>query len=290
MTHQDQGPSEIVSITKVGQSSKEPLHADLVADSEPNNMVLVTSIFGGDSDLSELEDDDDDFFTKRNGDDNTSKDEDLDSGGDTEHPGPFTSRESALDTINSRQNLRHPMIGTGIQRPLEATNIRTYSRRRVSRNGGQSGTIPNERVNTATVHSDSESSSLTALTSTPQKNGQKRRDTRNSPLVSKRKREGMQTLDGSLQPISTSKRRKTLALDNPSPESRERVSPGRAGNKRSAALSTPVSGRPRRNSLPVKVDSWTLETLGKLVWIRIDSEGHIVDDKSKESYWWPAKV
>ena len=100
----------------------------------------------------------------------------------------------------------------------------------------------------------------------------------------------MQTLDGSLQPISTSKRRKTLALDNPSPESRERVSPGRAGNKRNAALSTPVSGRPRRNSLPVKVDRWTLETLGKLVWIRIDSEGHIVDDKSKESYWWPAKV
>lgn len=281
--------SSRLSVTiKAGQSSKEPLHGQAA---EKSDASIMDRIFGGDSDLSEIEEDGVPFSLNEVNNSSVLKDMDFDIAtnssthdGDAEHPGPFTPRNTVLDDTHRHQTIRQSMIGSGIQRPLDATKIKTYSRRRVSREEEQSRTPSKAQV--YILSSDSESSSLNLAISSPPKNGSNKRN-QGKTTASKRQRDK----EPHESPTPSLKRRRTITLDNNSSARRPSATPRSMIQTQSSLSPSSISvRRPRSDSLPTKAEKWSLETLGTLVWVCIGINNIPVGDGSKEAFWWPAKV
>lgn len=100
--------------------------------------------------------------------------------------------------------------------------------------------------------------------------------------------------------IATPSKRQRITLEDggyetsPSQRSSAKRQRGLRQSKSSLDLSNLSSPR-LLSSLqpkPSKEEAWDLNSLGPLVWVRINKDGEIAsaEDEDEMSYWWPAKV
>ncbi|KAH8117094.1 hypothetical protein DFH11DRAFT_1151960 [Phellopilus nigrolimitatus] len=211
---------------------------------------------------------------------------------DSDHDGPFTPRKSA-QTDSPIQSQSASMIGIGIGRPGPAVGIKTYGgRSRATRLHAKQPRTPQVATSSHLL----EASPLTPLSSSsPRKKRVLSFAHQNSSSPSKRKRRSdIGTKDDYLPSNGVpSKRRLTNGFANdPVQGISIAATKGRSGEQiqSKASLSSLSDTRPRSHSSPVKPDVWSLDSLGTLIWVRVDHKNTPTEDPSKEAFWWPAKI
>lgn len=180
----------------------------------------------------------------------------------------------------------HSRVGTTIARPNYSTGIRTYGRKRSLRLASELPQTP--EAGPSRLSTTPNSSPLTPLTPTPsptKRKGILSQLSSSTPSPSKRKRIVNDELVGdSISTFhETPSKRRTLASKHPvTPSPRRKLAQADASNQ--------LNSGPRRKLGPSTPDDWSLDSLGTLVWVRIDKDNVPSENPAKVTYWWPAKV
>lgn len=180
----------------------------------------------------------------------------------------------------------HSRVGTTIARPNYSTGIRTYGRKRSLRPASELPQTP--EAGPSRLSTTPNSSPLTPLTPTPSPTKRKgifSQLSSSTPSPSKRKRIVNDELVGdSISTFhETPSKRRTLASKHP-------VTPSPRRKLAQADASIQLNSSPRRKQEPSIPDDWSLDSLGTLVWVRIDKDNVLSENPAKVTYWWPAKV
>lgn len=282
--------AEVVFAEQLASSSPVP-------ENEPaDSNVVGMGALSDESELSSLEDEDEiqdkgkgkAFTSSEGGDD--------DNASDSDHSGPFTPRKNALKASVSRSQHLPSKIGFGIARPVHATGIKTYGgRKKGPRLDPKLPQTP--KASKPSYLPNVDSSPLTPLSPSPRK---KRasvsvRHSSSSPL--KRKRRGDEDVSNDYLPLKgpLPKRRMTINGLTSGVQNSQGVSTDTKGKHRQEIQSTASASalskrRSQRDSAFERSDVWSLDSLGTLVWIRVNHENIPTEDLGKEAFWWPAKV
>ncbi|KAI5122225.1 hypothetical protein M0805_002713 [Coniferiporia weirii] len=220
-----------------------------------------------------------------------------DDSSDDDQGGPFTPRKSVQKAYFVQPGPVPSKIGIGIARPVHAAGMKTYSgRRRAPRLDAKLPRTP--RASTSSHLLDADASPLTPLSALTRKRRASASAPRPSSSPSKRKGLSNEEMndDYPLSGRPHSRRRMTvngLTSDilpgNGKPSSTS--SKGKHAQRTQSDASVPSSSqRLRKDSVLAKPDVWTLDSLGKLAWVRVDLTNALTEDLLKEAFWWPAEI